>query len=101
LKAVIATGLTGACELGRNLDSLTTWQVNSGCTSMIAESCYALTSLTISDTVTTVSLTNCLDYNTEVTIPASVTSLRIVRGRMKKVIFEQRNSNTTFVTSKD
>jgi hypothetical protein len=101
LKSIITTGLTGACSLGRNLDSLTTWEVNSGCTSITAESCYALTSLTISDTVTTVALTSCFDYNTEVTIPANVTSLRIVRSRMKKVIFEQRDPSVTFVTSRD
>lgn len=101
LKSIVATGLTGQCLLGRNLDSLTTWEVNSGCTQMTADSCYALTSLTISDTVTLVSLTNCMDYNTEVTIPASVTSLRIVRGRMKKVIFAQRDPSVTFVTTKD
>jgi hypothetical protein len=68
---------------------------------MSAESCYALTSFTISDTVTSVNLTNCLDYNTIVTIPASVTSLRIVRGRMKKIIFAQRDPSVTFVTTKD
>lgn len=99
LKAVIATGLTGECAIGRDLDSLTTWQVNSGCTSMTASNCYALTSLTISDTVTTVSLDKCLDYNTEITIPASVTSLRMSNCRMKKVIFEQRDSSITFVTT--
>lgn len=101
LKAVIATGLTGACEIGRNLDSLTTWQVNSGCTSMAAESCYALTSLTIPNTVTTVNLIKCMDYNTEITIPASVTSLRIINSRIKKVIFEQRDSSVTYVTTRD
>ena len=68
---------------------------------MSAQSCYSLSSITIPNTVTSINLENCLDYNTEVTIPASVTSLRIVGGRMKKVIFEQRDSNTTFVTTRD
>ena len=101
IQSLVFTGLTGGCSLGKDLTSLATWQVNSGCTSMIAENCYALTSLTIPGTVTTVILTNCFDNNTEITIPASVTSLRTVRCRMKKVIFEQRDPNVTFVTSKD
>jgi len=58
LKSVVATGLTQECALGRQLTSLTTWEVNDGCTSMSVDTA-AITSMNIPASVLYISFKNC------------------------------------------
>ena len=63
LKSVVATGLTQECALGRQLTSLTTWEVNDGCTSMSVDTA-AITSMNIPASVLYISFKNCQSLTT-------------------------------------
>lgn len=63
LKSVVATGLTQECNLGRQVNSLTTWEVNEGCTSMSVDGA-AITSMNIPASVKYITFRNCQSLTT-------------------------------------